>query len=79
MGAFLGLQGGHCSLWDWGGDVRVPYALKLRLWVLTQANDLERGQGGELGLSLPPIDAKIMGLGEGQLQTPPMAKSNYKL
>lgn len=55
MGSIPGLQGGHCSLWDWGKDVGVPHTLKLRLWVLNQTNDLERAQGGEVALFFPPL------------------------
>lgn len=56
--------------WDFGCSIK-----------LNQTTDLERVQGREVVLFFFFFlhEAKIMGLGEGQLQTPPMAKSNYKL
>lgn len=81
-GTALGPQSGQCPLWDGGTeDVEVPHTLQLRLWVLNQTTIPARGQGGEIVvLFFPPLlEAKITGPGEGQLETTPMAKSNYQL
>ena len=49
--------------------------------MLNQITIPARGQGGEISVlfSSPLLEAKITGPGEGQLETTPMAKSNYKL
>lgn len=76
----VGLCGGCISLWGWGAeDVGVPLPLQLRLWVLQEW--FGEGKLSFFFFFFFPLlhEAKTTGPGEGQLQIPLLAKSNYKL
>lgn len=80
MGTVWGRQSGYISLWGWGAeDVGVPLPLQLRLWVLQEW--FGEGKLSFFFFFFFPLlhEAKTTGPGEGQLQIPLLAKSNYKL